>query len=824
MSDEKNKPIDLSHEAINHDENQEGTESIILVDVMDEMKKSYMDYAMSVIVSRALPDVRDGLKPVHRRILYAMNEINFTHDKPHRKSARIVGEVIGKYHPHGDSSIYHAMVRFAQDFSMRYLLVDGHGNFGSIDGDSPAAMRYTEARMTKLSGELLKDIEKKTVDFRLNFDESEKEPVVLPSRFPNLLVNGSNGIAVGMATSIPPHHLGEVVDGVIQLMDNPDSDTYQLMEHIKGPDFPTGAEVMGLEGIKRAYRTGRGKAILRSITEIEEMKNGKNRIIVTEIPYQVNKSKLIENIADLVRNKKIDGITDLRDESNRKGIRIVIELRRDVNANIILNQLYKQTQLQVSYSIIMLALHNGEPKVMNLKEILSAYIEHQKDVERRRVIFDLEKAQARAHILEGLKIALDHIDEIIKIIRAAYNDAEAQLMKRFSFSEIQAKAIVDMRLRRLQGLEREKIDNEYDELLKIIHYLQSVLADEQLLLGIIRENLLALKKQYTDERRTRLSISMDEIDYEDLIEEDEVVITLTHAGYVKRVSTSEYTSQKRGGRGKTGLMTREEDFVREIITTSTHDYLLFFTNYGKVYRLKAYQIPEASRTSKGSAIINLLPLESEEKVNAIVPVHSFDEGYLAFCTEKGIVKKTAITQFDTSRKTGLVAVHLRDDDQLISVKKVLEGDDLIVITKHGKCIRFAENDIRPMGRTAAGVRGIRLKGTDVVVEMETVEENGKLLIVSEKGYAKRTPMSEYRAQTRGGTGLITYNISDKTGHIIGAKIVSDEDDLMIINSSGVMIRVKIEDISITGRVTSGVKVMKIEDDHYLVSIATICES
>ncbi|MDW7660278.1 MAG: DNA gyrase subunit A, partial [Bacillota bacterium] len=600
-------------------------ETVILIDVMDEMKKSYMDYAMSVIVSRALPDVRDGLKPVHRRILYAMNDVGFTHDKQHRKSARIVGEVIGKYHPHGDSSIYNAMVRFAQDFSMRYLLVDGHGNFGSIDGDGAAAMRYTEARMTRLSGELLKDIEKETVDFRPNFDESEKEPVVLPSRFPNLLVNGSNGIAVGMATSIPPHNLGEIIDGTIKLIDNPDTDVFELMEVIKGPDFPTGAEIVGVEGIKRAYRTGRGKLILRSKTEIEEMKNGKTRIIVTEIPYQVNKSKLIEGIAELVKSKRIDGITDLRDESNRNGIRIVIELRRDVNANIIVNQLYKNSQLQTTYSLILLALHNGEPRVLNLKEILVAYLEHQKVVERRRVLYDLKKARDRAHILEGLRIAIDNIDEIIRIIRSSYNDAEPKLMEKFALSEIQAKAIVDMRLRRLQGLEREKIENEYQELLKLINYLTLLLDDESMLLQIIKEDLLRIKKTYGDERRSEISISPDEIDYEDMIEEDEVVITLTHAGYIKRVSTGEYVSQKRGGRGKTGLSTREEDFVKDIVTTSTHDYLLFFTNFGKVYRLKAYRIPDGSRISKGTAIVNLLPLESDEKVNAIVPIKDFED-------------------------------------------------------------------------------------------------------------------------------------------------------------------------------------------------------
>jgi DNA gyrase subunit A len=816
------KPNDFDQEEINESLNQ--NETIIHVDIMDEMRKSYIEYAMSVIVSRALPDVRDGLKPVHRRILYAMNEINFTYDKPHRKSARIVGEVIGKYHPHGDSSIYNAMVRFAQEFSMRYQLVDGHGNFGSIDGDGAAAMRYTEARMTKLAGELLKDIEKDTIDYSPNFDETEKEPQVLPSRFPNLLVNGSNGIAVGMATSIPPHNLGEVIDGVIRLIDDPETDVYELMELIKGPDFPTSAEIMGVEGIKRAYRTGRSRIILRSRAEIEEMKNGKSRIIVTEIPYQVNKSKLIEGIADLVRNKRVDGITDLRDESNRNGIRIVIELRKDVNANIMLNQLYKNSQLQVTYSIIMLALVGGEPKVLNLKEMLVEYIKHQKIVETRRVQFDLKKAQDRAHILEGLRIAIDNIDEIIRIIRAAYNDAEQKLMERFNLSEVQAKAIVDMRLRRLQGLEREKIENEYQEVITLIAFLEDLLADEHKLMNIIREDLLRIKKQYGDERRTVISINPDEIDYEDLIEEDEVIITLTHAGYIKRVSTGEYVSQKRGGRGKTGLSTREEDFVKDIFTTSTHDYLLFFTNRGKVYRMKAYMIPEGSRISKGSAIVNMLPLESEEFVSAIVPIKNFDNGYLTLCTKYGVIKKTTMDQFDTSRKTGLIAINLNEDDQLISVKKTSGNDELIVVTAKGKSIRFDENDVRPMGRTATGVRAIKLMDRDYVIDMDIVFEEGRLLVVSENGYGKRTPLSEYRQQTRGGKGIMTYNLNSKTGNVIGAKVTQDNEDLMIINDSGVLIRIKIDEISITGRIASGVKLMRVDDDTKLVSIAKIQES
>ncbi len=818
MSDFKNDDI---NDEINESLNE--SETIIQVDILDEMKKSYMDYAMSVIVSRALPDARDGLKPVHRRILYAMNEINFTHDKPHRKSARIVGEVIGKYHPHGDSSIYGAMVRFAQDFSMRYPLVDGQGNFGSIDGDGAAAMRYTEARMTRLSGELLRNIEKNTVDFMPNFDETETQPVVLPSRFPNLLVNGSNGIAVGMATSIPPHNLGEVIDAVVRMMDDPEVDVYDLMECVKGPDFPTGAEIMGVEGIKRAYRTGRGRVILRSKAEIEEMKNGKTRIIISEIPYQVNKSKMIEGIAELVKSKRIEGITDLRDESNRKGIRVVIELRRDVNANIMLNQLYKHSQLQVSYSIILLALVSGEPKVMNLREIISVYIDHQVEVETRRVTFDLQKARDRAHILEGLRTAIDNIDEVIRIIRSAYNDAEQRLIERFELSAIQAKTIVDMRLRRLQGLEREKIENEYNELLKTINYLISLLEDKELLLSIIKEDLLRIKNQYGDERRTEISINPDEIDYEDLIEEDEVIITLTHAGYIKRVSTGEYVSQKRGGRGKTGLSTREEDFVNDIFTTSTHDYLLFFTNFGKVYRMKAYRIPDGSRISKGTAIVNLLPLEPDECVNAIVPIKDFENGYLTLCTKQGVIKKTTLDQFDTSRKTGLIAINLKEDDQLISVKRTDGNNEMIVITANGKSIRFSENDVRPMGRTATGVRAIKLASSDHVIEMDIVTESGKVLIVSENGYGKRTPLTEYRQQTRGGKGIITYNINSKTGRVIGAKVVEDSDDLMIINDNGVLIRIKVDEISVTGRITSGVRLMKVNDETSLVSIALIKE-
>lgn len=799
-------------------------ERIIDIDIKQEMKNSYIDYAMSVIVSRALPDVRDGLKPVHRRILYAMNELGFTPDKAYRKCARIVGDVLGKYHPHGDSSVYNALVRMAQDFSINEMLIDGHGNFGSIDGDSAAAMRYTEAKMTKLSTELLRDIEKKTVDMTMNFDETLNEPSVLPARFPNLLVNGSNGIAVGMATSIPPHNLVEIIDGTIKLIDDKEADVEDLIEIVKGPDFPTGAEIMGMEGFKRAYRTGRGKVLLRSKAEIEEVRKGKTAIVVTEIPYQVNKSKLLEGIADLVKNKKIEGITDLRDESNREGIRVVIELRRDVNPNIVLNKLYKHTQLQTTYSIIMIALVNGQPKVLNLYEVLSHYLNHQKDVETRRVEYDLKKAEDRAHILEGYKIALANIDEVIKIIRAAYNDAEEKLMERFNLSEIQAKAIVDMRLRRLQGLESEKIDNEYNELQVKIAEFKAILADEALLLDIIKTDLLALRDKYGSERKTEIGFNADEIDMEDMIDEEEVIITLTHQGYIKRVSASEYSIQKRGGKGKTGLSTKEEDFIEDIYITSTHDYLLFFTNFGKVYRKKAYFIPEGSRVSKGTAIINLLQLENGESVKAVVPVKTFEEGFLTMSTSKGVIKKTALKQFDTSRKTGLIAINLNENDELISVRHSSGENEIMLVTKNGKAIRFEEGDVRPMGRTATGVRGIKLEDSDNVVTMEIVDHDSRILVVSENGYGKRTSLVEYKVQARGGKGILTYNITEKTGNVIGAKMVKNGENLMIINTSGVLIRIKIDDISISGRKTSGVRLMRTGDDIQLVSIAKIAES
>lgn len=799
---------------------------VIGIDIRDEMKKSYLDYAMSVIVSRALPDVRDGLKPVHRRILYAMNELGFTSDKQHRKSARIVGEVLGKYHPHGDSSVYNAMVRMAQDFSIRYRLVDGHGNFGSIDGDSAAAMRYTEARMTRLASELMKDIEKKTVDFQTNFDETEKEPIVLPSRFPNLLVNGSNGIAVGLATSIPPHNLGEVIDGVITMIDNPETDVEDLIEIIKGPDFPTGAEIMGMEAIKTAYRTGRGRVRVRSKAEIEEIRKGKMAIVVTEIPYQVNKAKMIEGIADLVRNKKIDGITDLRDESNRNGIRVVIELRRDVNPNVVLNKLYKHSQLQGTYSMIMIALVDNQPKVLNLHEILTHYINHQKEVETRRVKYDLEKAEHRAHILEGLRIAIDNIDEVIKTIRASKNTSEAKvaLMERFDLSDIQAQAILDMRLQKLTGLEREKVENEYNQVMETIKELRAILADEGLLMEIIKEDLIRIKERYADERRTEISFDINEINIEDMIEQEEVVVTLTHAGYIKRVSASEYQSQKRGGRGKQGMATKEEDFVEQIYTMSTHDTLLVFTSFGKVYRLKTYEIPDGSRTSKGSNIVNLIQLEPDEIVTTMMPVQGFESGYLMFATKMGTVKKTALSKLDSNRKSGLIAINLNVGDELINVMETSGDDEMIIVSRKGKSIRFHETDVREMGRTATGVRGIQLDSDDAVVVMERIEPESNLLVVSENGYGKQTPIEEYRVQTRGGKGIKTYNITEKTGALIGARVVLPGDEIMIINNIGVLIRLSVDDISTMGRSTSGVTLMRTKDETTLVSLAKIQET
>lgn len=803
---------------------QNNTEKIIPIRIEEEMKKSYLDYAMSVIVSRALPDVRDGLKPVHRRILYSMDELKLTADKPHRKSARIVGDCLGKYHPHGDSSVYQAMVRLAQDFSTRYPLVDGHGNFGSVDGDGAAAMRYTEARMAKITHEMLRDIDKETVDFGLNFDESLKEPLVLPSKYPNLLVNGTNGIAVGMATSIPPHNLGEVIDGAVMLIDNPEATIDELNTVIKGPDFPTGSTITGRDNIRQAYHTGRGKVIVQAKTEFEEMKNNKTRIIVTEIPYQVNKARLIEKIAQLVRDKKVDGITDLRDESDRTGMRIVIELRRDANPNVVLNTLYKHTQLQDTYSIIMLALVNGEPKVLTLKEVLEHYLNHQKDVVIRRTKYELKKANARAHILEGLRIALDHIDEIIKLIRASKTGAEAKeaLMTNYKLSEKQAQAILDMRLQRLTGLERNKIETEYSELLETIKGYQETLANEHLVMGLIREDLLYVKNKYNDDRRTAITHSVNEINIEDMIDEENVVVTLTHFGYIKRMPEDTYRLQRRGGRGVAGLSTREDDFVENIFMTSTHDHLLFFTNFGKVYTIKAYQIPEAGRQAKGMAIVNLLPLEAEERVKAIVPVKEFtDDEYLMFITKNGLVKKTALSQYGAIRKTGLNAIHLKENDELINVKKTDGNSEVLIITQKGQSIRFQESQSRPMGRTATGVRGIRLAKNDKVIAADLSNEGEYLLVISQKGHGKRTSLDEYRLQSRGGKGIKTYNIKDLTGDLVEARIVKEEDQIMLISFEGIVIRMNMSNIQPKGRSTQGVRLMNLDEGDRVVSLAKV---
>ena len=803
---------------------EEQNNRIIPIEISKEMKESYIDYAMSVIAGRALPDVRDGLKPVHRRILYSMNELNLTPDKPYRKSARIVGDVLGKYHPHGDSAVYLAMVRMAQDFSTRGLLVDGHGNFGSVDGDSPAAMRYTEARMSKLSLELLRDIEKETVDYGPNFDESLKEPLVLPARFPNLLVNGSNGIAVGMATSIPPHNLGEVIDATIQLIDNPECTVEDLIQNIQGPDFPTAAIIMGKENIADAYRTGRGKVKVRARAYIEELTKGRQQIVVTEIPYQVNKAKLVERIAELVKDKKLEGISDLRDESNRNGMRIVIELKRDANANIVLNNLYKHSQIEDTFSIIMLALVNGVPRVLNLKQILYYYLEHQKDVVTRRTKFDLNKAEARAHVLEGLKIALDNIDAVINLIRASKTAAEAKagLIEKFNLSEVQAQAILDMRLQRLTGLERDKIDAEYEELLKKIEKLRAILADEKLLLNVIKKEMLEIKEKYADERRTEIRHAEGEIDMRDLISDEEITITLTHFGYIKRLPSDTYKSQKRGGRGVSALTTREEDFVKHLITTTTHSRLLFFTNKGRVFRLDAFEVPEGKRQSKGTAIVNLLQLAPGEKIATLLAIDTKDtDKDLLLATKKGIVKRTKRTEFKNINKSGLIAIGLRADDELIGVKLTDGNKEVILVTKDGMSIRFNENDIRPMGRTAMGVKGITLSGDDEVVSMSLSDEGTDLLVVSENGLGKRTDINEYRSQIRAGKGIKTYNNSEKTGKIVGAEMVNEDDEIMIINSDGVLIRLRVADISIFGRVTSGVKLMKTDDEVNVVSIAKI---
>lgn len=791
-------------------------------EIYSEMKKSYIDYAMSVIVGRALPDVRDGLKPVHRRILYGMGHLGVTPDKPHKKSARIVGEVMGKYHPHGDCSIYDAMVRLAQDFSTRYMLVDGHGNFGSVDGDSAAAMRYTEARMTPFALEMLRDIDKETVDFRDNFDGEEKEPVVIPSRFPNLLVNGSNGIAVGMATSIPPHNLKEVIDATIKVIDEPDCDIEELIKIVKGPDFPTGAQILGKAGMKEAYRTGTGKVKVRSCCEIEETDRGKSQIVITEIPYMVNKARLIEKMADLVKEKKVEGVSAIRDESNREGIRIVVELKRDANPQITLNRFYKHTQLQDSFSMIMLALVDGKPEVLTLKRFLEEYVKFQKEVVTRRTKFDLAKAEARAHILEGLRIALDNIDEVIKTIRESYSNAKENLMENFGLSDIQAQAILDMRLARLQGLEREKIENEYNELMKKIAYYKSLLADEVLLMGVIKDELTEIRDKYGDERRTQIVRDEGEFDEEDLVEEENVTITFTHLGYIKRVPADTYKAQKRGGKGITGVTTRDNDFVKDLVMTSTHDNLMFFTNTGKAHKIKAYEIPEATRTARGTPAINFLNLLQRERITAVIPVKEFSEDkYLIAITKNGLIKKTALNEFDTKRTTGLIAINLKDEDELIAIKQSTGSNNIIIVTKKGKCISFSEKDVRPMGRIASGVRAIKLDKDDEVVSMELVEPEQQLMVVTENGFGKRTPVEEYKIQVRGGKGLLTYDKAkfSKTGALIGAMVVDESDEILMINSDGIIIRIRASEVSILGRATQGVKIMKVDEGSKIVAIA-----
>ena len=804
------------------------------VDLKKTMEESYIDYAMSVISQRALPDVRDGLKPVQRRVLYSMIELNNGPDKPHRKCARIVGDTMGKYHPHGDSSIYGALVNMAQEWSTRYPLVDGHGNFGSVDGDGAAAMRYTEARLSKISMEMLADIGKDTVDFVPNFDETEKEPTVLPARFPNLLVNGTNGIAVGMATNIPPHNLREVIGAVIKMIDNRieegrETDMEEILEIIKGPDFPTGAQILGRRGIEEAYRTGKGKIRVRAVTNIESMPNGKSRIIVTEIPYMVNKARLIEKMADLVRDKKIDGITGITDESNREGMRINIELRRDANANVVLNQLYKHTQLQDTFGVIMLALVNNEPKTLNLKEMLTYYIRHQEDVVTRRTKYELNKAEERAHILQGLLIALDNIDEVIKIIRGSANTpaAKAGLIERFGLSDAQAQAIVDMRLRTLTGLEREKLEAEYQELLKKIEEYRAILADENLLLGVIKKEIQIISDKYGDDRRTSIERDVFDLTTEDLIPDENVVITMTKLGYIKRMTPDNFKSQNRGGKGIKGMQTLEDDYIEELLMTSTHHYLMFFTNQGRVYRLKGYEIPEASRTARGTAIINLLQLLPGEKITALIPIREYKEGrFLFMATKKGLVKKTPITDFANVRKTGLAAITLRDDDELIEVKFTNNKKDILLVTKYGQCIRFHETDVRKTGRSSMGVIGMNLSDGDEVVAMQMDTQGEYLLIASEYGMGKLTEMSEFTAQNRGGKGIKCYKILEKTGNVVGAKAVHADNDIMMISTEGIIIQMACEDISVLGRVTSGVKLMSLdpEKDVKVASIARVKDS
>ena len=794
------------------------------VRIEEEMKKSYIDYAMSVIVMRALPDVRDGLKPVHRRILYAMHEAGMTSGKPYKKSARIVGDVLGKYHPHGDSSVYDAIVRMAQNFSTRYMLVDGHGNFGSIDGDSAAAMRYTEVRMAKVAEAMLADIEKDTVEYMPNYDESLKEPVVLPSKIPNLLVNGSSGIAVGMATNIPPHNLGEVIDGVVMMIDNPEVSIPELMVAIKGPDFPTAGLILGREGIRSAYMTGRGVVRMRAQARSEKMSNGKMRIIVSELPYQVNKARLIEGIAALVHEKTIDGITDLRDESDRNGMRIVIELRRDVNADVVLNQLYKHTQMQDSFGIIMLALVDGHPKVLNLKQVLYYYLEHQKDVLTRRTRYELGKAKDRAHILEGLKIALDHLDAVIATIRQSANGEAAKnaLINKYALSEKQAQAILDMRLQRLTGLERKKIEDEYVDVMETIAWLESVLADEHKVLELIKEELLEMKRRFGDTRRTVITSDVSNLDIEDLIAEEDIVITLTHQGYIKRQPVDTYRSQKRGGRGISGMSTKEEDFLEHLFISTTHHNILFFTNLGRVYRIKGYDIPEASRTAKGAAIVNVLPLEKQEKITAVIPVKEFQaDKYLFMATNQGTVKKTELLDFDTARKTGLIAINLEEKEQLIAVRMTTGEAEILLGTRNGLAIRFAETDVRSMGRTARGVRGIALGKDDEVVAMEVVVADGDVLTVSEDGLGKRTMVSEYRIQTRGGKGIINLKVTEKTGPVVGFRIVRPEQEMMLITVDGIIIRFEVDEVSVFGRNSQGVKLMRLDEGDKVVALAAV---
>ena len=801
------------------------------VDLKKTMETSYIDYAMSVIAARALPDVRDGLKPVQRRVLYSMIELNNGPDKPHRKSARIVGDTMGKYHPHGDSSIYGALVNMAQEWSTRYPLVDGHGNFGSVDGDGAAAMRYTEARLSKLSMQLLVDYEKDTVDFIPNFDETEKEPVVLPSRYPNLLVNGTTGIAVGMATNIPPHNLRETINAVVKIIDNQveedrETDIEEIMDIIKGPDFPTGAMILGTRGIEEAYRTGRGKIRVRAVTNIETLQNGKNRIVVTELPYMVNKARLIEKIAELVKDKKVEGITDLRDETNREGMRIVIELRKDINPNVMLNQLYKHTQLQDTFGVIMLSLVNNEPKVLNILDMLKYYLLHQKDVVTRRTKYDLRKAEERDHILQGLLIALDNIDEVIKIIRGSENTPAAKmaLMERFGLTEIQAQAIVDMRLRALTGLEREKIENEHAELLEKIAYLKAILADEKLLLGVIKEEILVIAQKYGDDRRTKIGFDEYDISMEDLVPNENTVIAMTSLGYIKRMTVDNFKSQHRGGRGIKGMQTIEDDYIEDLLMTTTHHYIMFFTNMGRVYRLKAYEIPEAGRTARGVAIINLLQLNPGEKISAIIPIKEYEETKNLFMvTRKGTVKKTHITEYSNIRKNGLQAITLRDDDELIEVKSTDKDTLIYLVTKHGMCICFKETDVRATGRTSMGVIGMNLADEDEIVGMQLDHQGDSLLIVSEKGMGKRTYLEEFNVQKRGGKGVKCYKITDKTGYVIGVKAVNDDHEIMMITTAGIIIQIRMGDISTLGRITSGVKLINLDDKVSVAKIAKVRE-